>query len=110
MSADNRKSIKLPTKDTAAPIARRAIVNVEDSHAAGAAAISGVATENHPETDPEQQDKVTAMVPKSFKLRKVDHSEIQIMSGVQELPMWVVEHWWSKANGVTIYTGRKAEE
>lgn len=91
-------------------VARRTITAVVDpvtaSHAAGAAVIGG-APESHPETSGEQSDMVTVTVPKTYKLRKVDHTEVTVTAGVQEMPSWMAEHWWSKANGVEIYQAKK---
>lgn len=107
--AEKRKSIKVPTKDDGSMIRRRPLTDaVADSHAAFAAKIGGeVGTEQHPELDPAMQELVTATVPKTYKLRRVDHTEETILSGVQEMPRWKAEHWWSKAMGVTIYEGKR---
>jgi hypothetical protein len=50
---------------------------------------------------------VTCVVPRAFILRDDKHREIKIEAGVQELPDWVPEHWYSKANGVKVYDPRK---
>lgn len=48
-------------------------------------------------------DMVTVTVPKAFKLR-IDHfREFDFKAGVQEMERSVAEHWYSKANGITIY-------
>lgn len=103
-----------PPRAKAAPkapvVPRRPITgdtnSVSESHAAGAAVIGGT-VESHPETDVAMQELVTVTVPKMFKLRKVDHSEITVAAGVQEMPRWMAEHWWSAANGVEIYKAKK---
>ena len=48
---------------------------------------------------------VTVTVPKAFKLRLDDHTEYQFQAGVQQMDPTVASHWYSVANGVTIYTG-----
>ena len=46
---------------------------------------------------------VTVTVPKAYKLRVDDHTEILVKAGVQEMPLAHAEHWYSVANGVTVY-------
>ena len=48
---------------------------------------------------------VTVTVPKAFKLRLDDHTEYQFQAGVQQMDPTVASHWYSVANGVTIYNG-----
>lgn len=50
---------------------------------------------------------VTVMVPKAFTLRMMTdngaHIEQKFETGPQEMLLEHAEHWWSKANGVSIY-------
>ena len=55
-------------------------------------------------------DMVTATVPKAFILRLDHFREIQFKAGVQEMERAHADHWYSKANGVTIYAPNKAAE
>lgn len=56
------------------------------------------------ETESPKEETVTVTVPKDFKLRLDDHVEKKYSAGVQEMPLAHAEHWYSKANGVTIYS------
>lgn len=48
-------------------------------------------------------DEVTCMVPKAIRLvLGNDASHSGIAPGMQKLPRAVAEHWWCKANGVSI--------
>ena len=47
---------------------------------------------------------VTVVVPKNFRFTGEDHVVIDISAGVQEMTPEMANHWWCKANGVTIYT------
>lgn len=64
-----------------------------------------------PETDRtisgEVIEMVTVTAPKDFKLVLDHFREVQIKAGIQEMERAWAEHWWSKANGVTIYTPSK---
>lgn len=52
----------------------------------------------------EAVDTVTVTVPKAFKLM-LDHFHVkEFKAGVQEMERAHAEHWYSKANGVVIYT------
>lgn len=56
-------------------------------------------------------DPVTVTVPKRFKLRLDNHTVIDIHPGVQNVERMVADHWFSKANGVTVFdpkTGKSA--
>ncbi len=46
---------------------------------------------------------VTVTVPRAFKLRTGVHVEREFKAGVQEMERELAEHWYSVANGVTIY-------
>lgn len=52
-------------------------------------------------------DMVTVTVPKAFNLRLDHFREFKFKAGVQEMERVVAEHWYSKANGVTIYESKK---
>lgn len=54
------------------------------------------------EVDPDDE-MVTAIVPKGFRLTLDDHSEVVINAGTQELPLSQASHWFAKANGVQVY-------
>lgn len=51
---------------------------------------------------------VTAMVPRAFVLTLKLGLEVAVPAGLQELPQSIAENWYSKANGVTIYSPEKA--
>lgn len=53
-------------------------------------------------------DTVTAVVPKAYLLRLTHHHVIEVRQGTQSMPREYAEHWWSKANGVTIFKPAKA--
>jgi hypothetical protein len=46
---------------------------------------------------------VTVTVPKAFKLRTTHDHVVDYAAGICEMPVEHAEHWYSKANGVTIY-------
>lgn len=46
---------------------------------------------------------VTVTVPKAFTLRLDHQREIKVAAGVQQMEVTNANHWYSKANGVTIY-------
>jgi hypothetical protein len=46
---------------------------------------------------------VTVTAPRGFKLRIDNFHEKQVYPGVQEMERCHAEHWYSIANGVTIY-------
>jgi len=48
-------------------------------------------------------DEVTVTVPKAFKLRISAELLVEYRAGVQQMPRVHAEHWYSKANGVSIY-------
>ena len=52
-------------------------------------------------------DMVTVTVPKAFKLRIDSFRELVIKAGVQEMERLHAEHWYSVANGVTVYDPKK---
>lgn len=48
-------------------------------------------------------EEVTVTVPKGFKLQFDYNILLDIKAGVQPMKRAVAEHWYAKANGVTIY-------
>jgi hypothetical protein len=46
---------------------------------------------------------VTVTVPKAFKLRTTHDHVVDYAAGICEMPLEHAEHWYSVANGVTIY-------
>ncbi len=95
-AADSNIVRRTLTKDPLAALA--------NEHAKHTAALT--APGNSPENDEAMQELVTAFVPKTFKLRKADHSEIWVTEGLQDMPQWMAEHWWSVANGVEVKKGK----
>ena len=56
---------------------------------------------------PSMEENVIVTVPKNFQLY-VDHSTVKhFKAGVQQMDRNLAEHWWSKANGVKIYSADK---
>jgi len=62
-------------------------------------------------------ETVTVVVPKEFLINvDAEHSkasggnlQLRIPVGVQELPVFLIDHWWIKANGVKVYEAAKKE-
>lgn len=52
---------------------------------------------------------VTVTVPKAFKLRIDNATELAIPAGIQEMDPAHAEHWYAKANGVVIYQPAEAQ-
>ena len=52
---------------------------------------------------------VTVMVPKAFNLTMSPSQTIKVPAGVQEMTLAQAEHWYSKANGVSIYNPSKGK-
>lgn len=48
---------------------------------------------------------VIVSVPKAFELTRDGHVSKKYAAGTQEMPRLDAEHWFSKAQGVTIFTG-----
>jgi hypothetical protein len=92
---DPRKSAdSSETKDAAsmaAPVVRRRVLSDEDP-------LKGSAER----TSPDDRDLVTAIVPKPFKFTCDDGTTIDYDVGVQDMPKKHANHWWSKAQGVSI--------
>ena len=53
---------------------------------------------------PLKAETVTVTVPKAYILRNDTHAEVHIKAGVQEMSLVDASHWYSVANGVTIYS------
>lgn len=51
----------------------------------------------------EDDDMVTAVVPKAFKLTLDDHKHVEYEAGTQDMPRAHAEHWFAVAMGVEIY-------
>lgn len=83
------------------PVVRRAVTNVADSaEVVETTSGSDVALTMPPEPGDE---KVTVIVPKDYTLTLDDGSPIKVHAGVQEMHKSYVDHWFSKAMGVTVY-------
>lgn len=46
---------------------------------------------------------VTLVAPKAFKIRAEDNSILDIPAGTHEVPEWVGSHWYTAANGASVY-------
>ena len=57
-------------------------------------------------SDPEV---VIALVPKAYKLRTNEGIVHSIPQGTHRMPRHMAEHWYSKANGVTLFEGAAAK-
>jgi hypothetical protein len=53
-------------------------------------------------------EMVTVTVPKEFKLQLDHFRQVIYKAGIQEMERLHAEHWWAKANGVTIYDPKAA--
>jgi hypothetical protein len=62
---------------------------------------------NDPVVDSVDKTTVTVVVPKAYVLRLDDNSELRIPAGVQEMNPAHAAHWYSKANGVSVYKPNK---
>ena len=47
---------------------------------------------------------VTAIIPRRFTLTLDDGAVVVYDAGTREIPRSHAEHWWSRVQGVTIYT------
>ncbi len=59
------------------------------------------------EVSGEVVEMVTVTVPHDYNLRLDHFREFKFKAGVQEMEREVAEHWYSKANGVTVYEPSK---
>ncbi len=50
---------------------------------------------------------VTAIVPRTFILTVADGTPVRVPGGIHEMPESIASHFYSKANGVTIYVPAK---
>lgn len=55
------------------------------------------------QTEVEDEDMVTAIVPTSFQLTLDDHAHVKYEAGTQDMPRAHAEHWFAVAMGVEIY-------
>lgn len=53
---------------------------------------------------------VTAIVPRTFILTLPNGTPIRVPGGIHEMPEAIANHFYSKANGVSIYASPKATE
>lgn len=53
---------------------------------------------------------VTAIVPRTFILTLANGTPIRVPGGIHEMPEAIANHFYSKANGVSIYVAAKAVE
>ena len=56
---------------------------------------------------PDEGEKVTVVVPKSFVLTLDDHTPVQYHAGVQEMSVDHASHWFARAQGVKVYSPDK---
>jgi len=82
--------------DAAEPVAEAAQPKVDDE---------GQATsQDNPEPDMSTKpDQVVVTIPKRFQVTMKDGKVLKFLPGVQKINREVAEHWYSKANGVTIF-------
>lgn len=52
----------------------------------------------------EAADKIAVTVPRAFKLNVDNHRVIDYPAGTYGMPRAHADHWWSKANGVILFT------
>jgi hypothetical protein len=62
---------------------------------------------NDPVVSSVDKTTVTVVVPKAYVLRLDDNSELRIPAGVQEMNPAHAAHWYSEANGVSVYKPNK---
>jgi hypothetical protein len=53
----------------------------------------------------DRDEQVIVTVPHNYTLRIDNSSTREFKTGVQKMPRWMAEHWYSKAHGVTVFTG-----
>lgn len=53
----------------------------------------------------DRDELIIVTVPRSFTLRIDNATTRDFKAGVQRMPRWMAEHWYSKAHGVTIFKG-----
>jgi hypothetical protein len=51
----------------------------------------------------EKMEKIVVTAPKSINIILDNHTKVVIKAGVSRIERFVAEHWYSKANGVTIF-------
>jgi hypothetical protein len=55
------------------------------------------------QTEFDDDDMVTAIIPKSFQLTLDNHAHVSYEAGTQDMPREHAEHWFAVAMGVEIY-------
>ena len=50
-----------------------------------------------------KEPQVIVLVPTAFTLQLDGHVPLKVLPGQQRMARSLAEHWWSKANGVTIF-------
>jgi hypothetical protein len=55
--------------------------------------------------DPAAVDQVIVESPKAFRITLDNHAVVHIKPGTQRVPRYIAEHWYAKANGMTIFKG-----
>lgn len=48
-------------------------------------------------------EKVVVTVPKAFKLRLDNHTELSFSAGTQTVAKFIPDHWYAKANGMKVF-------
>ncbi len=56
-----------------------------------------------PQPEAPQGDTVIVTAPKAFKLRIDNDQIVDVKAGVQRVPAAWANHWYAKANGVTVF-------
>jgi hypothetical protein len=91
-----RKTVKKAAPAQVATRSRRVVSNV-------LANASGAAEHAEAMSTTKMEDMVIVTVPNPFKLTLDDHTPVEYGSGVQEMPHEHANHWFSKAQGVTVF-------
>lgn len=82
------------TQPAAKSVVRRTLLDLPTSPlAASPAAVAATAKVN-------TEDLVQVTAPKAYVLTLDDHQPVTVHAGVQMMPRYMAEHWWSKAQGV----------
>jgi hypothetical protein len=53
----------------------------------------------------DRDEQVIVTVPHNYTLRIDNSSTRDFKTGVQKMPRWMAEHWYSKAHGVAVFKG-----
>jgi len=89
------KAVPEEPKRSASP-GRRQLLASQDEPVHKLAKTAGITA------DAENDDLVTAVVPKAFRLTCDDGKVVEYQVGIQDMPTSHAKHWWSQAQGVTI--------